>query len=75
MEQKSPNQIDREKAEEKAKLIQELRDRVIQQITGEIDWVHARTYWERRLPEIDPALLAEALSYALCRVKNVSYKF
>ncbi|MCU7097901.1 hypothetical protein [Salmonella enterica] len=51
----------------KAELIKELSTVVRQQIHGEMDWVRARTYWQKRLPTLDPELLAEALSYVLDR--------
>lgn len=53
------------KAESKAQIINELTKIVKQQLSGEMDWVRARAYWDSRLPEITPDLLAEALSYAI----------
>jgi len=56
-----------QQTKEKAELIQELTTIVAQQIRGDMDWVRSRAYWEARLPQLDPALLAEALTYALQR--------
>ncbi|MCU7123648.1 hypothetical protein J3T26_23540 [Salmonella enterica] len=50
-----------------AELIKELSAVVRQQICGEMDWVRARTYWQKRLPTLNPERLAEALSYVLDR--------
>lgn len=56
-----------QQAQEKAELIQELTTVVEQQIRGDMDWVRSRAYWEARLSQLDSALLAEALTYALHR--------
>lgn len=51
----------------KAELIKELREKVEAAINGDMDWVRSRAYWAARLVDIDTALLAEALAYALDR--------
>ncbi|PMZ92712.1 MULTISPECIES: hypothetical protein [unclassified Pseudomonas] len=48
-----------------AELQQELRRMVGDQLTGRMDWVRARTYWQIRLPEIPPEELADALTHVL----------
>lgn len=52
---------------EKSALIDEMRGVVQACVSGEMDWVRSRAYWDARLPTVDPALLAEVLSYVLHR--------
>lgn len=56
---------DYEKQKEKAELTKELQDAIEAQITGRMDWVRARAYWEARLPQIETSQLAEALALIL----------
>lgn len=59
---------------DKAKLIDEMRQVVLDCLTGDMDWVRSRAYWEARLPTVDPALLVEVLSYVLFVVHKASVK-
>jgi len=56
-----------EEAEKQSKLISELTRIVDGQVKGDIDWVSARAYWKKRMPELleHPNELAEALALAL----------
>ncbi|QKN82202.1 hypothetical protein [Scandinavium goeteborgense] len=57
--------LSREEAKEKAEMISELTKVVGMQLSGEMDFVRSRAYWEFRLPDLPREYLAEALSYAL----------
>ncbi|NBB09551.1 hypothetical protein [Pseudomonas sp. SLFW] len=50
-----------------AELQQELRCVVAEQLTGSMDWVRAKTYWQMRLPHITHDELADALAEVLVR--------
>jgi len=56
-----------EEDEKQSKLISDLTRFVHGQVHGDIDWVSARTYWKKRIPELleHPDELAEALTRAL----------
>ena len=58
------------KAEQRAMLVEELRQKIKSQLDGRMDFVRARAYWSARLPELDTALLAEALAYALDNTRH-----
>lgn len=55
-----------DQAVEKSKTINELHKAVRQQLSGDMDWVRTRAFWESRLPDLNPEHLAEALTTAIC---------
>jgi phosphoserine phosphatase len=59
------DKLSRDEAKDKAQLISELTKVVGMQLSGEMDFVRARAYWESRLPDLPLEFLAEALSYAI----------
>lgn len=48
-----------------AELQHELRRVIADQLTGRMDWVRARTYWQMRLPDVPTDELADALAHVL----------
>jgi hypothetical protein len=65
----SENSIDKaqrvQKIKAAAELQQELRRVIADQLTGRMDWVRARTYWQMRLPDVQTDELAEALAHVI----------
>lgn len=57
----------KEEAEKKAALLSELTDAIEQQLSGDMDEVRTRAYWDWRLPAVPTEYLAEALSRAISR--------
>jgi len=56
-----------EETRKSSELVAELSKAVKSQLYGDMDWVRARTFWKKRLPEMldQPDELAEALTYTL----------
>ena len=65
-----------EENKEKAEFIDQLIQAVDMQITGSMDWVRTRAFWETKLPLANPEYLAEALTYALSNAlrRNTQHK-
>lgn len=57
----NPYQVNLKKAGQTA----DLYDAVRKQLNGNMDMVRTRAYWETVLPDVEPAQLAEALTWAL----------